>query len=164
VLSPLLACNDEGSVIDVSSHIEITRAREDIGAYTFNLDNAREWFGNLRSLEWLTPPPLAVRSRIRVATELFGHSLKATYEIVSLSPAEHLAMRADRPFPIEMRYLLESITAASTRVTIRGRVDPGGFLSFLGPMIADGLRELYRDDLVRLKKLLENERPSRAAF
>jgi hypothetical protein len=145
-------------VINVSSHIEIRRAREQVGDYAMNLDNARKWHGNLRSLEWITPPPLAVHSRIRVVTDLFGQCLNATYEIVSLSPAERLVMRADRPFPIEMRYILESITPARTRVTIRGRVEPEGFLTFLGPIIANELRKLHRNDLLRLKKMLESER------
>jgi Polyketide cyclase / dehydrase and lipid transport len=142
-------------VIDVSSHIEIERPREQVGAYTLNLDNARKWVGNLRSLDWITPPPLAVRSRIGLVTELFGQRLKAAYEIVSLAPAERLVMRADDPFPIEMRYILESITASSTRMTIRARIDPGGFLTLLTPIIANELRALYRDDLLRLKKMLE---------
>jgi hypothetical protein len=151
-------------VIDVSSHIEIERPREEVGAYTLNLDNARKWVGNLRSLEWLPPPPLAVRSRIGLVTELFGQRLKAAYEIVSLAPAERLVMRADRPYPIEMRYILESITASSTRMTIRGRIDPGGFLTLLTPIIASELRELYRNDLLRLKQMLESERSGPAAF
>ena len=154
---------DDAIVIDVSSHIQIRRPRDEVGAYALNLDNARKWVGNLSSLEWITPPPLAVRSRIRLVTELFGHRLIAAYEIVSLAPAERLVLCAERPFPMEVRYTLESITATSTHMTVRGRADPGGFLSLLTPMIADELRESYRGDLLRLKRILESERSGSAA-
>ena len=150
-------------VIDVSSHIQIRRPRDEVGAYALNLDNARKWVGNLSSLEWITPPPLAVRSRIRLVTELFGHRLIAAYETVSLAPAERLVLCAERPFPMEVTYTLESITATSTHMTVRGRADPGGFLSLLTPMIADELRESYRGDLLRLKRILESERSGSAA-
>jgi hypothetical protein len=56
---------------------------------------------------------------------------------------------------MEMRYILESITSASTRMTIRGRVDYEAFLGLFDPFIADELRESYRDDLQRLKRILE---------
>jgi Polyketide cyclase / dehydrase and lipid transport len=148
------------AVIDVSSHIQIRLPREEVGAFTLNLDNARKWVGSLRSVEWITPPPLAVRSRIGLVTEVFGRRVKVGYEIVSLVPAERLVMRAERPFPMEMRYILESLTAASTRITVRGRADLGGFLNCFAPMIAGPLRESYRDDLLRLKKILERERPT----
>jgi uncharacterized membrane protein len=160
----LLHAIDEATVIDVSSHVEIRRPRDEVGAYALNLDNARKWVANLSSLEWITPPPLAVRSRISLVTELFGHRLKAAYEIVSLAPAERLVMRAERPFPIEVRYTLESITTASTHMAVRGRADPGGFLRLLTPMIADELRESYRGDLLRLKRILESERSGSAAY
>jgi hypothetical protein len=120
----------EAIVIDVSSHIQIRRPRDEVGAYALNLDNARKWVANLSSLEWITPPPLAVRSRIRLVTELFGHRLIAAY--------------------------------TSTHMTVRGRADPGGFLSLLTPMIADELRESYRGDLLRLKRILESERSGSA--
>ena len=155
---------DRAMVIDVSSHIQIRRPRDEVGAYALNLDNARKWVGNLSSLEWITPPPLAVRSRISLVTELFGHRLKAAYEIVSLAPAERLVMRAERPFPIEVRYTLESITAASTHMAVRGRADPGGFLRLLTPMIAEELRESYHGDLLRLKRILESEPSGSAAY
>jgi hypothetical protein len=73
-------------------------------------------------------------------------------------------MRAELPFPIEVRYALESITAESTHMTVRGRAEPGGFLSLLTPMIADELRESYRGDLLRLKRILESERSGSAAY
>jgi hypothetical protein len=155
---------DRAMVIDVSSHIQIRRPRDEVGAYALNLDNADKWVANLSSLEWITPPPLAVRSRISLVTELFGHRLKAAYEIVSLAPAERLVMRAERPFPIEVRYTLESITTASTHMAVRGRADPGGLLRLLTPMIADELRESYRGDLLRLKRILESERSGSAAY
>jgi uncharacterized membrane protein len=151
-------------VIEVSSHIQIGRPRDEVGAYALNLDNARKWVANLISVEWITPPPLADRSRIRLVTEVFGYRWKAAYEVVSLAPAERLVMRAERPFLMEVRYILESITATSTDITVRGRVDPGGFLSYFAPMIADELRKAYRGDLLRLKSILESEQLGPAAY
>ena len=143
--------------VNVSSQIEIKRPRGEVAAYVMNLDNARHWLVNLKSVEWKTQPPLAVRSRIALVAELFGHRLKYTYEIVALAPGEHLVMRATRPFPMETSYIWESTADGSTRMTLRGRGEPTGLSLLLVPIIAAELRRLYDKNLSRLKQILESQ-------
>lgn len=143
--------------VDISSQIGIKRPRDEVAAYAMNLDNARNWLANLKSVEWKTPPPLAVRSRIAFAAECFGRRLRYTYEIVAFAPGEHLVMRAARPFPMETSYIWESTADGGTRMTLRGRGEPTGLSVLIVPVIAAELRQLYKKDLLQLKKILESQ-------
>jgi hypothetical protein len=50
--------------VDVLTETTIDRPRDHVAAYAGNPDNASEWYVNIKSVEWKTPPPLAVGSRL----------------------------------------------------------------------------------------------------
>ena len=67
--------------LDVRSEIEIARPRAEVAAYPAAADNATEWHENIEAVEWQTPPPLAVGSRIAFLARFLGRRLAYTYEI-----------------------------------------------------------------------------------
>jgi hypothetical protein len=58
------------------------------------------------------------------------------------------------PFPMETSYGW-SDTARGTRMTLRNRGEPGGFMKMAGGVVAAAMRRANRADLARLKRLLE---------
>ena len=50
--------------LDVETQIEIRRPRSEVAAYAADPDNATSWYQNIKSVEWKSPKPLAVGSRI----------------------------------------------------------------------------------------------------
>ena len=142
--------------VDVLSETLIDRPRAEVAAYAGDPDNAPEWYVNIKSVEWQTPPPLVVGSRLAFVAHFLGRRLAYTYEIVEVRPGERLVMRtAEGPFPMETTYTWEEAAPGTTRMTLRNRGEPSGFGKIAAPLMAGAMRRANRKDLARLKAILE---------
>ena len=142
--------------VDVSTDIVIQRPRDAVAAYAANPDNAPSWYVNITAVEWKTPPPLAVGSRIAFVARFLGRRIAYTYEVVEYAAGERLVMRTgEGPFPMETTYTWETVAAGSTRMTLRNRGTPSGFSAIAAPFMARAVRNANRKDLAALKRLLE---------
>jgi hypothetical protein len=72
--------------VDVVTEIEIGRPREEVSAFAADPDNATAWYKNIKAVEWETPPPAVVGSRIRFSARFLGRTLDYTYEVRELEP------------------------------------------------------------------------------
>ena len=144
--------------VDVSSDILIARPRARVFAYAADPDNAPTWYVNIKSVEWKTPPPVTIGSRIAFVAHFLGRRMAYTYEIVELIPEARLVMRtAEGPFPMETSYTCEATADGGTRMTLRNRGRPTGFSALVAPLMAHAMRRANRKDLSRLKELLEKD-------
>jgi uncharacterized protein YndB with AHSA1/START domain len=111
---------------DVLTEIEIARPRAEVAAYAANPNNATAWYENIESVEWRTPQPLGVGSRLAFVASFLGRRLSYVYEIVELAEGERLVIRtADGPFAMETTYTWAD-SAAGTRMTLRNRASRPG--------------------------------------
>jgi uncharacterized membrane protein len=142
--------------VDVLTEIVIDRPRNEVAGYAGDPSNAPAWYANIKGVEWKTEPPLRVGSRLAFVAHFLGRRLAYTYEIVEFVPAARLVMRtAEGPFPMETTYAFESVSANSTKMTLRNRGEPSGFSRLVAPLMASAMRRANRKDLARLKSLLE---------
>ncbi|MEV2276830.1 SRPBCC family protein [Nocardiopsis sp. NPDC049922] len=143
-------------MVDVLTETVIDRPRETVAAYAADPGNAPEWYANIESVEWRSPPPVAVGSRLAFVAHFLGRRLAYTYEVVELVPGERLVMRtAQGPFPMETTYTWAPEGADRTRMTLRNRGEPSGFAKVTAPVMAAAMRRANTRDLARLKELLE---------
>lgn len=111
---------------------------------------------NIKSVEWKTPPPVTVGSKLAFIAQFLGRRLAYTYEIVELVPGERLVMRtAEGPFPMETTYTWATTSEGCTRMTLRNRGEPSGFGRLAAPFMAAAMRRANKNDLTRLKEILE---------
>ena len=141
--------------VDVRSEIEIAGPRAEVAAYACDPDNATEWYENIEAVEWRSPKPLAVGSRLAFVARFLGRRLAYTYEVRELAPGERFVMStAEGPFPMETTYSWED-AGEGTRMTLRNRGEPSGFGRVAAPVMAAAMRRANGKDLRRLKQLLE---------
>jgi uncharacterized protein YndB with AHSA1/START domain len=146
--------------VDVTSSILIKRPRAIVSEYAANPDHAPDWYVNIKVVEWKTPPPVTIGSRIAFVAEFLGRRMAYTYEVVELVPGERLVMRTvEGPFSMETTYTWETAPDGATRMTLRNRGTPTGFSRWLAPFMARAMRRANRKDLAALKQRLESPVP-----
>jgi ligand-binding SRPBCC domain-containing protein len=141
--------------VDVQTEIEILRPREQVAAFASDPDNATAWYKNIKAVEWETAPPAVVGSKIRFRAQFLGRTLEYTYEVREIESGRRFVMAtAQGPFPMETTYAWED-TSGGTKMTLRNRGEPSGFVAVTAPVLAATMRRANHADLRQLKTLLE---------
>jgi uncharacterized membrane protein len=148
---------DDGDMrVDVEVETRIERPSELVAAFAGDPSNAPQWYANIRSVRWQTPPPATIGSRLDFVAQFLGRRLAYTYEVVDLEPGRRLVMHtANGPFPMETTYTWEPVAPSTTRMTLRNRGNPSGFSRLAAPVMKRAVRRATTKDLERLKRILE---------
>lgn len=143
-------------MVDVVTEVVIDRPRGEVAAYVSDPDNATAWYENIKGVEWKSPKPLEVGSRIAFSALFLGRRLSYTYEVSEIVRDERFVMAtAEGPFGMETTYTWEDTPGRGTRMALRNRGEPSGFSRVAAPMMATAMRRTNRKDLARLKAILE---------
>ncbi|KRF32870.1 SRPBCC family protein [Yonghaparkia sp. Soil809] len=154
---PTVADAPEPASVDVLVTEVIRRPVEVVAAYANDPSNAPEWYANISSVEWKTPPPVGVGSEVAFVATFLGRELRYTYAIVERT-AQSLVMRtAEGPFPMETTYRYEALPDGSTRMSLRNRGNPSGFSKVAAPLMRFAMKRATSADLRALKAILERE-------
>lgn len=141
--------------VDVTVEAVIDRAPAEVSAYAGDPTNAPTWYVNIESVEWRTPPPVALGSRMEFVAKFLGRRIAYTYEVTELVPGERLVMQtAQGPFPMRTTYTWEP-AGDGTRMTLRNTGEPAGFSRLAAPVMATAMRRAMTKDLAALKRILE---------
>jgi len=144
--------------VDVLTEVVIRRPLAEVADYAIDPGNAPEWYSNIVRVEWDTPGPLVVGTRLAFVARFLGRTLAYTYEIVDLAPRARLVMRtADGPFPMETTYTWAAEGPDSTRMSLRNRGEPSGFGGVAAPAMSLAMRRANTKDLSTLRSLLEEK-------
>lgn len=143
--------------VEVRTETVIARPLAVVAKYAGDPTNAPEWYANISSVEWHTPPPVTVGSRMGFVADFLGRRLTYTYEVTELVPDERLVMRTSQgPFPMETTYEWESVAEDRTLMTLTNRGRPSGFVAITTPVLVQAMSRANRKDLARLKTVLES--------
>jgi Polyketide cyclase / dehydrase and lipid transport len=128
-------------LVDVVTEIAIARPRADVAAFAADPDNAMRWYRNIDAVEWRSPRPLAVGSRIAFVARFLGRRLEYTYEVREMVPGERFVMStSDGPFPMETTYTWQDAADGATAMTLRNRGEPEGFSRLGAPLVTAARR------------------------
>jgi uncharacterized protein YndB with AHSA1/START domain len=142
--------------VDVTTEIVIARPRHEVAAFAVDPDRIALWYVNIRAIEWKTPPPLGVGTRLALAADFLRRRLEYVYEVVEHVPGERFVMRtAEGPFPMETTYTWRDAAPGWTAMALRNRGTPAGFSRLLAPLVTLAIRRANGKDLALLKSILE---------
>jgi uncharacterized protein YndB with AHSA1/START domain len=142
--------------VDVVTETTIDRPLEEVASYVADPSNAPEWYPNIASADWRTPPLLQRGSRIAFVARFMGRRLEYTYEVIDFVPNERLVMRTvEGPFAMETTYTWQAVGESQTRMTLRNRGGPSGFGKVAAPVMAVATRRANEKDLQNLRLILE---------
>ncbi|TXD35201.1 ATPase [Lujinxingia vulgaris] len=141
--------------VDVVTEILIERPLAEVAAYANNFDNAPEWYANIKSVEWVSEPPLQVGSKVAFVATFLKRRLAYTYEFVELSEQRLVMRTAEGLFPMETTYTFETTNPAQTRMTLRNCGEPSGFSKIAAPVMARAMRRANLNDLKAIKAILD---------
>jgi len=142
-------------MVDVQTDIVIHRPRHAVADYASNPDNASTWYRNIHESHRLTPGPMGRGSKVAFIARFLGRELSYTYEFVEYVPGEKLVMRtAQGPFPMQTTYTWTD-AGGGTRMTLGNTGSPSGFSKLAGLFMAPMIRRATREDLQKLKSILE---------
>jgi len=147
--------------VDVQTETVIKRPLDEVAAFAADPTNVPQWYVNIKSVDWKSPPPVSVGSRLAFVAQFLGRRLEYTYEVIDLVPGERLVMRTtEGPFPMETTYTWEPAGDGATRMTLRNRGEPSGFAKVGAPVMSAAMKRANRKDLALLKRLLEQQTPA----
>jgi uncharacterized membrane protein len=145
------------SHVDVETEVVIDRPRTEVAAFASDLGNTTRWYSNIKSVEWRTPPPARAGSRLAFVARFLGRTLSYVYEVREVVPGERFVMStADGPFAMETTYAWQDEPGGGTRMRLQNRGEPSGFSAVAAPLMVAAMRRANRQDLARLKALLES--------
>lgn len=122
-------------MVDVRTEITIACKPDQTAAFSADPDNAPIWYKNIKDVEWQTPKPLKIGSKITFEAHFLGRRLIYLYEVTSFKPGIELTMQtAEGPFPMKTIYTWESIGSNHTLMTLRNVGQPSGFSLFVKPL------------------------------
>ena len=141
--------------VDVTVETRIDRPVGEVAAFAGDPGNAPSWYVNIKSVEWLTDPPVQVGSRMDFVATFLGRRIEYTYEVVEMVPGQRLVMStAQGPFPMRTTYTWETADGG-TRMTLRNNGSPSGFARIAAPVMELAMRRAMTKDLAALKRTLE---------
>lgn len=123
-------------------------------------ETAPEWYENIDSVEWKTPKPVRIGSKMDFVARFLGRRLAYTYEVKELIPDERLVMSTEEgPFPMETTYIWQDTSSGGTKMLLRNRGLPSGFSKTVAPLMKLAMRRANRKDLAHIKEILEARPP-----
>lgn len=142
--------------LDIFAQIVIRAPLGRVAAFAADPANTPAWCKHVRSASHGNGPGLRAGDRVTFTVEILGRRVAYEAEVIEFVPNRRLLLRAEGgDVPADILYEWEPNADGSTFMAYRRTGTPRVFPGPLARLAAWELRRASRDDLSRLKALLE---------
>jgi uncharacterized membrane protein len=144
-------------MVNIKAEIFIEKPILEVFEYISDPNNAIDWLKNTISIQWKTPKPVQLNSKIAVKTNYFGKEMFYMYEVVFIEEGKKIMMKTKEGFlPMMTTYHCIDVDENTTLVKIDVKGNPTGFLKYFSLIINMVMKNSYKKSLLKLKKIVEN--------
>lgn len=144
-------------MVSVKTEIIINKPIVEVSTYAADPNNYSEWCDNIVSVQWKTPKPMQLNSKIAYKSQFLGKLHSYTYEVVFIEKNKKMIMKIkDGSFPLSTTFHWNSIDENTTIMTIINLGKPKILSTIISPFMSFIVKYLNRKDLKKIKRILEN--------
>lgn len=139
----------------IEINLVINRPVEEVFAFVSNSENLPRWRSSSLEVKKISEGPLSVGGTFSCRFTFLGRQFDGNIVVTAHEPNRlYVSKIAGGPFPLESRYLFESVTDG-THVNFVAEGEPGGFFKLAEPLVVSMARRAFTTDLQNLKEMLE---------
>ncbi len=145
-------------MISIRNEIVINKPILEVSNYASDPTNSIKWCKRIISVQWKTPKPIQLNSKISYKSKFMGGLISYTYEVVFFQENKKLMVKIkEGVLPLSTTFHWNSIDENSTIMTITTVGKPKMFSSILSPFVSLVMKQRSQKDLKKLKETLENK-------
>ena len=142
-------------MVHFENTVIIDRPPEQVFGYLADFARLSDWNPAVRATRKRSAGPPRVGTIYWQAREFAGRDIEDEFAITAYEPPARLAIESrSGAFPIAFDYQLAPV-GGGTRLINRVRLEPAGLLGLAAPLLAPRVQTAVRDNLHRLKGILE---------
>ncbi|NIO68996.1 MAG: hypothetical protein GTN71_08160 [Anaerolineae bacterium] len=143
-------------MIKIEQSVVINRPVEEVFAFVTDYETHQQWQSGIVEAKVTSEGPLGVGSQYTYVMQMLGRRLETAGEITEHEPpSKHGWKATSGPFPVFQGAFLFEAVNGSTKVTMVGEAEPGGFFKLAEPIALRMTQRQLETSLSNLKDLLE---------
>ena len=141
----------------ISIHIStlVLRPVWEVFSFIATPENNSQWqYGSLESVQ-LTPGAMQVGTLFSSFGHFMGRRIQSTFEVTEFEARQSFGFETiSGPIQLQTSYSFETVDKG-TNVIVSSLINPGGFFKLVDPIVARVAKKQFKENLARLKELLE---------
>ena len=117
-------------------------------------NNSRWQYGSLETVQ-ISDGSMRVGTLFSSFGHFMGRRIQSSFEVTEFKTNESFGFETiSGPIQLQTSYSFETLDLG-TRIIVSSLINPGGFFKLVDPIVARVAKKQYKENLTRLKKLLE---------
>ena len=149
-------------MIAINLNLLILRPVRDVFNFITTPANNSHWqYGSLVSVQ-ISPGDMQIGTVFSSFGHFMGRRIQSDFEVTEFETNRSYSFESiSGPVQLQTSYRFEPVNQ-DTNIIVSSLINPGGFFNLVDPIVARATKKQYRENLTRLKELLEAKEITRS--